>query len=210
MNESQAIDHIVYAVPNLEEAMNQFEQQSGVRPVFGGFHTTEGTKNAIVNLSNVCYLEFLTADEENHQVQPPRWMGVDLITDPKITRWSLKSSDLKNDSEVLRNYNPSMGVVKGGQRRMTNRKLLTWEMAMPLAKPEVEIVPFLTDWQRSDTHPSEQLPEQCRLLRIIATHPDPEALYPVLNYFYPKLNIARADQVSLSIEIKTPNGIVHL
>lgn len=189
--------------------MNQFEQQSGVRPLFGGYHTTEGTKNAVVNLGNACYLEFLTVDEDNHQVQPPRWMGVDLIASPKITRWSLKSSDLKKDSEVLRNYNANMGVVKGSQRRMTNGKLLTWEMAMPLAEPEVEIIPFLTDWQRSDTHPSEQLPEQCRLLGIGATHPDPESLYPVLNYFYPELDITQAGQVSLSIDIQTPNGIVH-
>lgn len=210
MNESRAIDHIVYAVPDLEEAMNQFEQQSGIWPVFGGYHTTEGTKNAVVNLGNACYLEFLAIDKENYQVLPPRWMGVDSIATPKITRWSLKSSDLKKDSEVLRNYNAYMGVVKGGQRRMTNGKLLTWEMAMPLAEPEVEIVPFLTDWQHSDTHPSEQLPEQCRLLKISATHPNPDSLYPVLNYFYPELDVDQANQVSLSIDIQTPRGVVHL
>jgi len=210
MTESRAIDHIVYAVPDLEEAMDQFEQQSGVRPVFGGYHTNQGTKNALVNLGDVCYLEFLTIDEENHSVSPPRWMGVDLITTPKITRWSLKSSNLKKDSEVLKNYNPSMGVVQGGQRKMTNGRLLTWEMAMPLAEPEVEIVPFLTDWQHSDTHPSEQLPEQCHLLGISATHPNPDSLYPVLKYFYPELVIGRSDQVSLFIDIQTPNGVFHL
>ncbi len=210
MSESRAIDHIVYTVPNLEEAKDQFQQQRGVRPTFGGYQATQGTKNAIVNLGDACYLEFLTIDEENHDVPPPHWMGVDLIATPKITRWSLKSSDLKNDSEVLRNYNDSMGVVKGGQREMTNGKLLTWEMSMPLAEPEVEIIPFLTDWQHSDTHPSEQLPEQCHLLRIGATHPNPESLYAVLNYFYPELVITQADRTSLSIDIQTPNGVVQL
>ncbi|MEO0331694.1 MAG: VOC family protein, partial [Bacteroidota bacterium] len=186
------------------------EQQSGIRPVFGGYHTTQGTKNAVVNLGKTSYLEFLAVDEENHQVPPPRWMGVDLITTPKITRWSLKSSDLKKDSEVLKKYNEDLGVVKGGQRKMTNGKLLTWEMAMPLAEPAVELIPFLTDWQHSDAHPSDQLPEQCSLLRISATHPNSDSLYPVLNHFYPELDIAQADQVSLSIDIQTPNGVVHL
>ncbi|MEM9834226.1 MAG: VOC family protein [Bacteroidota bacterium] len=210
MSEKRAIDHIVYVIPNLEEAIDRFEQQSGVRPVFGGYHTTQGTKNAIVNLGDACYLEFLATDEENHDVQPPRWMGVDLITTPKITRWSLKSSDLGKDSEILKNYNPSMGVVKGGQRNMTNGQLLTWEMSMPLAEPEVEIIPFLTNWQYSDIHPSEPLPEQCHLLRISAVHPDPNSLYPVLNYFYPEFELTQAEQVSLSIEIQTPNGVLYL
>jgi len=58
-------DHIVYAVTNLEAAIDEFEKLSGLRPVFGGYHTTKGTKNALVNLGNECYLEILAIDEGN-------------------------------------------------------------------------------------------------------------------------------------------------
>lgn len=210
MIKSRAIDHIVYAVPDLKEAMNQFEQLSGVRPAFGGYHTTEGTKNALVSLGNLRYLEFLAVDRNNDQAPLPRWMGVDLIHSPTITRWSLKSSNLEQDSEVLRNYNTQLGTIKSGQRKTTNGQLLAWKMSLPLAEPEVEIAPFLTDWQHSDSHPSEQLPAQCQLLNISATHPNPASLLSVLTYFYPDLDITPYDQARLSINIQTPNGIIHL
>jgi len=102
MMHNRKIDHIVFAVPNLEAAMNEFEELTGIRPAFGGYHTTQGTKNAVVNLGNDCYLEILAADNDNTQIAPPRWMGIDLIESPQITRWSLKSKDLQSDSAVLK------------------------------------------------------------------------------------------------------------
>ena len=62
------IDHIVYTVPNLEKAMDWFTEISGIQPAFGGYHTTQGTKNAVVNLGNSCYLELLAADNENKNI----------------------------------------------------------------------------------------------------------------------------------------------
>ena len=63
------IDHIVYTVPNLEKAIDWFAEISGIRPAFGGYHTTQGTKNAVVNLGNSCYLELLAADDANKDIQ---------------------------------------------------------------------------------------------------------------------------------------------
>jgi hypothetical protein len=80
----------------LEEAIAWFEEQAGVRPVVGGKHPTKGTKNALVNLGNKCYLELLAADCENTSFSGNRWMGVDTIETPTMTRWSLKSEHLAN------------------------------------------------------------------------------------------------------------------
>ncbi|MEL6718114.1 MAG: VOC family protein, partial [Bacteroidota bacterium] len=75
----QQLDHIVYAVPNLEEAINWFEENAGIQPVFGGYHTTQGTKNALLKIGAQCYLELLAVDKENKEIVSPRWMGIDLI-----------------------------------------------------------------------------------------------------------------------------------
>jgi len=56
------IDHIVLAVPNLEEGILWLEKKLGVRPAYGGQHLTEGTHNALLNLGNNCYLELLAID----------------------------------------------------------------------------------------------------------------------------------------------------
>ena len=146
----EKLDHIVYAVPNLEEAMNWFEAKAGIRPIFGGYHTTQGTQNALLKIGEKCYLELLAIDEENKEVTTPRWMGIDLITQPKITRWAIQSSNLQTDSKVLRTYNMEMGNITGGQRKKSDGKLLTWELTMPLAEPEVEVMPFLIDWQKGE------------------------------------------------------------
>ncbi len=92
------IDHIVFTVFNLESAIDRIEMQLGARPLFGGFHKTQGTKNALLDLGDQCYLELLAADNTNADILPPRWMGVDALTEEKITRWAIKSNNLESDS----------------------------------------------------------------------------------------------------------------
>ncbi len=204
------IDHIVFAVPNLEEAIDEFERQSTVRPVFGGCHTTKGTKNALVNLGNGCYLEILAIDEENVDVKPPRWMGVDLIKTPQITRWSLKSEDLEQDSEILQKYHPKMGIIQGGQRKTSTGDMLTWQMILPLAAPVVELVPFVTDWQHSAVHPTQNLPQECELIGLSFTHPNPTAIEKVFDEFDIDIRIEEGEKAMIRAEIKSPNGVFEM
>ncbi|MFT4565353.1 MAG: hypothetical protein ACI9FN_000306 [Saprospiraceae bacterium] len=210
MNRNRRIDHIVYAVPNLEDAIDGFEKVTGVRPIFGGYHTTQGTKNALVNLSNGCYLELLAIDHSNNFISDNRWMGIDLITAPKVTRWALKTKDILKDSIILQSHNSEMGQVKGGQRKMTNGKILKWKLAMPLASPEVEIIPFITDWQASDTHPTDSLPAICQLVHLKLTHPKVDLMQGLLDELGYHLTIEDGKNVKISISIQCPNGIVEL
>lgn len=210
MLDKRIIDHIVYCVPNLEDALNDLEKKLGVRPSFGGYHTTQGTKNAVLHLGNACYLEILAADKDNTAITPPRWMGIDLIQTPKITRWAIKSIDLQQDSQVLKKYQPDMGRIEGGQRRTSNGGLLTWQMIMPLAVPEVDIIPFMTDWQQSEVHPTGQMAEHCRLLDLTLTHPTPQNLQTTLSQLSLDLNVVKGASASITIKIQCPKGIVQL
>lgn len=207
---NRKIDHIVYTVLDLEEAMDVFEKSTGIRPVFGGYHTHQGTKNAIINLGEAAYLEFLTKDDTNLAISPPRWMGVDLIQNPQMTRWSLKSSDLAKDSAILKKYDDKLGEIQGGQRRMTNGELLSWQMIMPLATPAVNIIPFMTDWQKSTVHPTSQLPAQCRLLAMEFTHPEPQKLTSTLDQLALDLSVRKADKATIRAKIEGPAGIICL
>lgn len=204
------IDHIVYAVPNLEKAIDDLEKELGVRPTFGGYHTTQGTKNAVLNLGNQCYLEILAADEENTNISPPRWMGIDLIQASKITRWAIKSANLAQDSIFLSQYQSDMGKIKGGQRKLSNGGQLTWKMIMPLASPEVEISPFMVDWQDSELHPTQQMEQHCELIGLEFTHPEPNSLSKVLDQLFLDLDVVKGDKISIMAKIKCPNGIVIL
>lgn len=203
-------DHIVYAVPDLEAAINEFEKLSGVRPVFGGYHTTKGTKNALVNLGNECYLEILAIDEDNIAVESPRWMGIDMIKNSQITRWSLKSNQLNQDSEILQKHQPKMGIIQGGQRKTSTDDTLAWEMILPLATPAVELVPFMTDWQHSIVHPTHNLPQQCTLISLSFTHPNPAAIQQVFDKLGIDIMIEKGEKTMIRAKIKSPNGVFEI
>ncbi len=204
---NRIIDHIVYAVLDLEAAMQDFEAKTGVRPVFGGYHQTQGTKNALVNLGNTCYLEFLAIDEANTSITAPRWMGIDSIKRPQITRWALQSEDLARDSQILQAYQAEMGKLQAGQRNMSNGKMLTWQMTMPLAEPTVEIMPFFLDWRESEVYPTEQLAAQCRLLELKLRHPTPAVLQAVFQQLDLDMVVLEGE-AAIHLRLESPKGVV--
>lgn len=205
------IDHIVYAVPNLAEAINWFENISGVRPTIGGKHANQGTKNALVNLGDGCYLELITVDDENTHINAPRWMGVDLLDGPsKTSRWSLKSDELERDSQIIKAYNPEMGVIHQGQRKTTSGQLLSWQMTLPLAQPQVELVPFMTDWQYSDFHPTDKMEEQCQLIALHLYHPHPAAIQPTIDALGLDMKVEKSVRIAIELSLGTPKGVVRI
>mgnify|MGYP001812937740 CR=1 FL=1 len=208
---NRRIDHIVYAVFDLDKSMDDFEELLGVRPIFGGYHKTFGTKNALINLDKGVYLELLAADNSNMDVQKPRWMGVDVLKEEQITRWALKSDKLENDSRELKKYNPKMGQIAKGSRNTATGSLLRWELTMPLSLLEVELVPFMLDWGQSEIHPHEALPKMgCELVQLYGTHPDPELYTGILSALGLSFRIEKASEIRLKMLLKSPKGNIEL
>lgn len=182
-----------------------------MRPIFGGYHTTFGTKNALINLGNLVYLELLAADDLNTKVSTPRWMGVDLITKNQITRWAVKSNSLKKDSALIKKYNPEMGKIQSGSRNTEAGALLQWQLIMPLPSPVVELVPFFLDWSETEKHPSELLPDMgCQFVEIYGTHPNPAELTDILETLNCDVQVKKADRTSLRLVINSPKGVIEI
>jgi len=183
MKFKKKIDHLVYSVFDLEKAMSRIEQKLGIRPQFGGYHKTQGTKNALLNLGEECYLELLAIDATNKEIQPPRWMGID---------------------------HPEMGIINGGSRKTDEGSMLTWELTMPLPAPEVELVPFLIDWKNEENHPTKTLPKLCKLLKLYATHPTPTILESTFEKLGVEIELIKSNEISIKATIEGPNGILEL
>lgn len=197
----RTVDHIVYAVPNLEQACDELEKGLGIRPVFGGYHQTQGTKNALLNLGNGAYLELLAVDMENKVIPPPRWMGVDLIDKARITRWALKSQNLESDSTYLQSYNSELGKIQGGQRKTQDGSLLKWQLIMPTSTPMMDVLPFMVDWQESSHHPTDRLAEVCPLLEVKIAHPQAEKIQTIFEQLGVQLEVKKgAEKIEIVLE----------
>ena len=208
-NKMNNIDHIVYTVQNLEQAIHDIEKQFGVMPVYGGKHQNQGTHNALLNLGNNCYLELLAPDPENKDIVPPRWMGVDLITQPKITRWAIKSNAIQKDINILKAINPRLAKTKTGSRQKQDGSILKWKLSLPQPSPEVEIIPFLIDWKDSQ-HPTIALPQHCELINLQATHPNPQKMLTQLKRLHSVIQVKQKNKIALIATIKTPSGLITL
>lgn len=205
------IDHIVYTVPNLEVAIADLEARLGVRPIVGGRHDTQGTKNALVNLDNGAYLEILAADDENTWISPPRWMGVDVLTRPQITRWALKSEDLTSDGSILNGHDSALGRTKAGSRKRPDGSMLRWELILPASVPEVDVLPFMVDWSKSDIHPHEALPDMgCSIVELQLRHPGPGKIEPVLLELGVQLAVSTSSDPEIKLVLQCPNGKIML
>lgn len=134
---------------------------------------------------------------------------MDLLKESMLTRWAIKSNDLEQDAAILKAAYPKMGQIKNGSRKKTDGTTLTWALAMPLAEPLVEVLPFALDWKDS-VHPTESLPDICRLVELRATHPEPDDILPTLTALDINISLKQAENSSLNAFIQSPNGLVIL
>ncbi len=204
------LDHIVLAVPDIEQTIQELSEKLGVLPSIGGKHLTRGTKNALLHLGNKCYLEILAIDHENNTFWGPRWMGVDLITKPTITRWALQTDRIDTKSKCLTQHNPKLGNIVDGERKTPEGETLRWKMTLPQPEPEVDIIPFYLDWSLSDIHPTDRLEKGCSLQKITFYSPHPDKEKRVLEDLSLNVDIHQAEASKILISVIGKHGIIEL
>ena len=207
----RVIDHIVYCVPDLDTAIDKLERQLGIRPVYGGSHQMQGTHNALLDLGESCYLEILAVDSDNQTKTADRWMGIDLISQPTVTRWALKSDDLVKDQHLIRQYDKRLAHKSEGSRVTASGQRLTWQMILPQPRPLIELVPFMVDWSQSEIHPCDGLKAGCLLTEIELKGPANGDRTGCLSEILEEdLTVLQADSPQISITVKGPNGTITL
>lgn len=204
------LDHIVYCVQDLESSIEHISDTLGIAPRFGGFHKTKGTKNALLDLGDETYLELLAIDEGNHNVSVPRWMGIDLISTPRITRWAVKSNSLLRDIVRLKSVAPQLGEIEEGQRTTGDNRSIKWQLSRPLPIPEVELLPFFIAWDTKEKHPTTFLDKGCSLKAFYATHPDPVLVHGILEKIGVDLELKQWNTISIHATIEGPKGSISI
>lgn len=203
------LDHLVFAVPDLEHGISFIEEILGIKVYVGGRHLHFGTHNALIRIGKRSYLEIIAPDISNPK-EHPLWMGLtDIKTPGRLTRWGIQHPLDEKVMNGLKSYDPQLSVISEGKRVKPDGSVLKWMLTPPAPFPLVESCPFFIDWGESD-HPSNQLPQECLLKFLSVSSPQAQEINSLLDQIGIDIKIETAKEHRIIADIECPKGIITL
>ena len=203
------VDHLVYATLNLAAGIERVERLLGVKAVPGGQHPGAGTRNALIGLGELTYLEIIGPDPDQTKPAQPRRFGIDDLHAPRLVTWAAKGKDLEAIVKSAKSKGIDLGQVQSGSRRRPDGVLLSWRLTVSPALNADGIVPFFIDWGETP-HPAASLPKGCVLIALRAEHPDAKRIRAELSALGLNLRVDAGSAPALIATIRTPHGDVDL
>jgi hypothetical protein len=204
-----AIDHLVYATPDLKASIDTLEKRLGVKAAPGGQHPGRGTRNALIALSATSYIEVIGPDPEQPKPDLPRQFGIDSLTEARLVTWAAKGSDLERLVTQAAGHGVKLGEVMPGSRRRPDGVLLNWRYTNPRVVVADGIVPFFIDWGATP-HPAQTAAAGASLIDLAAEHPDAERVQQTLSGLGLGLQVKKGPKPALTATMTTPRGRVEL
>src|SRR5262245_8845671 len=204
-----ALDHLVYAVPDLSAAVAALEQALGLRPLPGGRHEGLATHNALLPIGAGAYLELIAADPEQPAAAGPRPFGLDALERPRLVTWAARSGDLDAAIRAARERGYDPGEVLELTRAAPDGARLRWRLSLRREPFGDGLVPFLIDWGESP-HPSDRGPAGASLRLLSGEHPQPAAVRSALAALGASLEVHSAPRPRLVALLEGPAGRLRL
>ncbi len=203
------LDHLVFAVPDLESSVEAFSERLGAAPAFGGRHESVGTHNAILPVQGGSYVELMAPDPSNPD--PPLGLpfGLATLTEPRLVTWAVRTQDIGAAVQRARTAGCDPGVVVDLARDTPEGDRLTWRLTVRREALAAGLVPFLIDWG-STPHPSGTSEALCRVEGFGAEHPDPESVRVLLRALDVSLDVEQGLQPRLRATVVGPGGSIEL
>jgi len=203
------VDHLVYAVPDLQAGIDQVDKLLGVRATPGGQHPGVGTRNALVSLGPATYLEIIGPDPEQPAPAQPRTFGIDSLKTPRLVTWAAKSSSLEALVRDAATHGLTFGQVSAGSRRTPGGTLLQWRYTSPRTVIADGLVPFFIDWGATP-HPASMAATGATLVALRAEHPDADRVRAMLKQIGLDLPVTKGPGPALIATVQSPRGEVEL
>jgi hypothetical protein len=144
------IDHVVYAVRDLDAAGQRFLAEFGLASVPGGRHVDFGTGNRIVPVGSSQYVELIGIVDADLAASNP--LGQRLLQQvaerDRLIGWALSTPDIEGAAARL-----GLPVTRGSRTRHDG-VTLRWRSAGLEAAMAEECLPFFLSWEvPEDQHP---------------------------------------------------------
>lgn len=203
-----AIDHLLFAGPDLDELARHVTAESGVEPVPGGRHRGQGTHNAIVGLGAGRYLELMALDPAGDEGGPGAFgRSLAYLAGPALHTWCARVHDAAAFTRQARAAGLRVKEIAGGRTRPDGAQL-RWTLLAVRGHQFGGLVPFFIDW-RDSAHPSADLPAELRLNRLTLAHPDPAGLTRLLAALggpVPDVRVQQGARPGIAARLSGPRG----
>jgi len=200
-----SLDHVIWAVPNLDDYVERFTKLTSIEPIYGGEHTNGVTANYLVSLGPCTYLEIvgpkkgaLLADlgEQAKSYSREHMAGFAF------------SADLDAPPEMLQALN--LGERRTGGRVKPDGSALSWQTAslsdLNLGKDKFQ---FVINWL-SEPHPATTSAKGASIIQLTIAHPQSVRLRGVVESNNLPIVLQPAGKPNIWLTISTPNGSVVL
>ncbi|WP_312160547.1 VOC family protein [Phenylobacterium sp.] len=202
-----ALDHLVWAAPDLDGAIRDIEARTGAKAAPGGAHPGNGTCNAVLGLGARSYLEVLAPDPAQAP-QPGPAAALSALPAPTLHTFAVATDRLDRVAAKLEQGGlPHAGIIPMS-RRLPSGRLVRWRLLIPAGHAYGPLVPFFIDWGDSP-HPAENAGEACRLTSLTLSHPEAWSLRPLLERLDVEAQVETGPP-AITADLDTPKGAVRL
>jgi hypothetical protein len=181
-----ALDHLVFATPDLAATVDWFIGATGVVPAEGGRHLGRGTRNLLVGLGRAegtpagrvgtSYLELIGPDREHPADpggRPP--FGIGTLHSPRLVTWAVHPADPDAAVAAAAQAGVHLHELRPMSRRTPSGVLLSWRLTAADPMPFEGVLPFVIDWGDTPHPATDPALPRVDLIGFTGTHPDPTA-----------------------------------
>jgi hypothetical protein len=203
----KSLDHVILGCNDLDAGIDYVYRQTGIRAALGGVHPGAGTRNALLSLGTLRYLEIIAPDP----LQPPSTDPRDVasLKNPALVGWAVHRQDVDGFASVLQGTGVECVGPKPGSRSRPDGTTLNWK-SLTLKDDGNGVLPFFIEWGSTSTHPSVDAPAGCGLTDLSIGTPHPAALQALAAKLQLDLQIRKSNELSLAATIVGPKGTLQL
>ncbi|MEM6898545.1 MAG: VOC family protein [Pseudomonadota bacterium] len=196
------VDHIGYVAPDIDAAIDQIEDQTGVRPMVVGIFGAQ--KRAVLRLGDEAFLEILGPAPGTTEPLDPLMQAAVELPEPQILFWYMAVSDF----DTYANHTASVGHALQMEQTV-NRGGYHYRIAGPDGIINAPVVPWVIHWM-AKMQELANAPSIGTLKTIQLHHPEPNRIQPVLNRLQIDLQVEDGARPMVALEIETANGMLRL
>ena len=201
------VDHLLLGAADLNQGIALVNERTGLSPVIGGSHPGVGTRNALLSLGNLQYLEIIAPDPAQHvfAYQP----DLRQLREPRLITWAAATKDIDATAQKARAAGLDVIGPRDGSRKKPDGQVLHWKtlgIVNPLTVSGVAVIPFFIQWGEGVQHPSQDAANGCRLESLEFVHPEPVQVTRILRKLGIEAKVKPGREARLEAALRTPKG----